>query len=656
MYARSMRAAYRVVQSTTRRRNGIGVSVRTFSTVHARLNSNKKPILSYIPHAFPIEEAAGRFTQADERRLFAPSVSKNSSALASTSNPLKKIFAPIFGINVSITHVHYSGQYAIDRTETTTNDKGESTTRTYTDWYDTSGTLEPQEYNQEDRNMSIYAGFTWHRNTIEHALQGYPITRSLQPFDIKDCDADIFVDPFMLRGALAYSMAIERIKSAESSRAEQDIRRRISCDGARVYSSNISIVYERDEEDLDKFYLNKYLLPAYVLQYDDTPARVLSAISQKDYYVYGAAPLSVPKVTAAGAITSSLLAFALREIIPPEFQFLLVLGSTIASAFWAHSGLSIRYTMQQGGIEASKNDNEKVSESLADKERFEATARDFKTIIDSKPILDLDPSFYTVMGLDPSKPVDEEMVQAAFVKKIKEAHPDQQTGNTQQTRELLEARQRFFTALGKKPPINSSSRREFSTYAPVRLKEPPTSVAHHNAGLLIRTVLEEKNYKKAEVLVKEERAFVDSHDKNENTLLTEAAKKGDRKAVCFAIDTLKASVDTSCDCPCHYTALHYAAEGGKHDIMEDLLKRKANPNLISYPRGYTAMDLAYLAKDQKAMQILEKHGGVRHRTLEGNNLSWSRRLFGFKPSERGILNSGEKPNVIQLPSSSQPKP
>jgi Ankyrin repeats (3 copies) len=86
------------------------------------------------------------------------------------------------------------------------------------------------------------------------------------------------------------------------------------------------------------------------------------------------------------------------------------------------------------------------------------------------------------------------------------------------------------------------------------------------------------NYQRAEFLVKD-KVDVNGHDLGENTPLTDAAKRGDCKAIEFIIDKLKANPHASCDCPQHKTALHYASEHGHKSAVQMLLKLGANPNV-----------------------------------------------------------------------------
>lgn len=99
---------------------------------------------------------------------------------------------------------------------------------------------------------------------------------------------------------------------------------------------------------------------------------------------------------------------------------------------------------------------------------------------------------------------------------------------------------------------------------------------------------------------------INSHDLGENTPLTDAAKRGDFKAVKFLIHEMNANVHASCACPHHKTALHYGAENGHFEIVEELLKSGALVNELD-SRKYTALDVA---STKEIKQLLTSNNGM----------------------------------------------
>jgi hypothetical protein len=487
--------------------------------------------------------------------------------------------------------------------------------------------------------MIVYAGFRWPATMLENALEGYKINQYLQPFDIKSVAADIYIDPFLKRSAIAQETANNRIKKEEQERIRADIRDR----------SGYSDTYiDRFSIEIEAFYLQSFLLPAYILQYPNLPPRILPAISKNDTKVYGLAPLSVPKLVAAGTATSLVIA-TLFPNVAISFRLAFIALSAASSAFWASYGRATQFYFQKHKLEREERDNETVSETIADKNRFEETARDF---LQSNQLFDLSDDFYQIMGLDPCQPVTEEIVRQAFNQKIKEVHPDHH-GKTDETRQLLEARQAFLSGLRSKEQKNDLGRRHFSTMVArkVKFKEPPRSVFDPNADLLINAVLKEKNYKKAELLVKTSVVHPDGHNAGENTLLTEAAKRNDISAMEFALTRLKCSANTSCDCPHFNSAIHYVARYGSRPAIELLLKHGAEINLIN-SLGETPLDIAHSYGNEAAKQVLLEYGAIQHRN-KSLSVKFYSYFFGYGPKDRTLLIDKEK--VIQLPTFSGKK-
>ena len=107
----------------------------------------------------------------------------------------------------------------------------------------------------------------------------------------------------------------------------------------------------------------------------------------------------------------------------------------------------------------------------------------------------------------------------------------------------------------------------------------------------ILPAIKDGDYNSVKRIVNEKSINIDSHDWWENTPLTDAAKRGDVRAVQFLIVEMGANVHASCDCPHHKTALHYASEYGHEDVVKLLLAHGADVNVLD-SRDYTALDVA----------------------------------------------------------------
>lgn len=229
------------------------------NSLSCRVKNIQRHILNFAPHEFTLTDAAKRFADEDQRRFFAPS-SLNMKALAipeSPENPLKKLLLPIFGINADIESTTYHAEYGINRMRLVVGSDGKIKTEFYIDRYHISGKLGSHRYHQEQPSMSIYGGLTYEDQAVEEAMENYKLSHRLQPFDIKNIEPDIWVDPFEIRSARAQEIAQERINSCEIFRAHQDIRTRVTCDLISVHKINTNY----------NLHLSHHLLPGYVLKY-----------------------------------------------------------------------------------------------------------------------------------------------------------------------------------------------------------------------------------------------------------------------------------------------------------------------------------------------------------------------------------------------------
>lgn len=144
-------------------------------------------------------------------------------------------------------------------------------------------------------------------------------------------------------------------------------------------------------------------------------------------------------------------------------------------------------------------------------------------------------------------------------------------------------------------------------------KQKPTirhvSSYDSNAKYII-SALQNNDYNKVRVLAKT--VNINSHDFFENTPLTDAANRGDNKAIQFLVEELKADLHATCHCPDHKTALHYASENGHTETVKLLLKLGADPKLKD-SRQYTSIDVA---KGDNVKQILTSHSKEQYKLLK----------------------------------------
>lgn len=598
--------------------------------------SRSSPIDSMIRHQFDLASASKQFVDADKKRLFAPSLQELTPGLTPTSKkqPLTKYYVPFFLANATTPFIAYTAEYGITRTERYVDRDGKEQERTYIDWYPTSGNIGPRGYSIDDCQMQVYGGFKWPSGRVEEAISGYNLSQKLHAYDPKNVDGETKVDQFLKRGALARSTALARIKSDLECCIEADVQRRTF--HWNVYVRDITFDFQ-----VTDFQLKSALLPFYVLKYPRMPARFMPALSQNKVKVVGPAPLSEIKVTLAGAATTALASLFFPATIPARIAF--IGASAIISNLWARYRLPLSESFSKYQIRSEIKENESIGETPKDRLRREATEafappspppEEHEEAEDGEIVV-VESFHFVSLGLDPQKPVTKEEINKAFHEKIKLHHTDV-GGSSDEARRIIAARSALLNALSKQRPNGFSGKRNYSTVASAqKVKKPPQSIYDPSARKLIDAVLVEKNYDKARRLVYDEEIHPDSHDKGENTLLTEAAKRGDLKAIEFAIDELGANCDSSCDCPKHMTMLHYLAKKGNVQGIKLVLDKGATVNLINSD-GETPLDTALLNGHKEAAEYLRGRGFVQHATKPGA-LGLFKKLTGYSSDERTIL-------------------
>lgn len=397
-----------------------------------------KRSLSYLPHQFSEDEAAKRFAEEDRKRLFAPLPRiDQTEGLIPHVNPIKKALIPVFAVTVDIRKTEFEGEYGKNRSVVYTGGDGKIHTRIHTDWYDISGTLGPKKY-----GTMVYGGLSWDAGLMEQAVEDFNSHGELKELDPKSVDSNTVIDPFLIRGEIAQETAMRRIESSEKDRASKYIEKKKWCDHTHV--DRISI-------DFNTFECSSFLLPAYILQYQNTPPRIMPAFNH-EVKIIGPAPLSLTKVMAASGAAGAALSFLFPQAALTS-RAIAILASSLSGGFFAQYKLYLQHFFQQNRMERAARENERVSESGADKKRREATTSTSEN--DQMMTLNIDPKHFQAIGLDPMQPVNEEAIRAAFNEKIQRVHPDhnREGGSTEQTKQLLEARKAILDALKeeKKP-------------------------------------------------------------------------------------------------------------------------------------------------------------------------------------------------------------
>lgn len=376
--------------------------------------------ISYIPHQFTEAEAAKRFSAEDQKRLFAPLAKiDQTEGLTLYSNPIKKVLIPMIDLKAKIRKTDFEGRYGTTHYSTHVDAQGKAHVRSYTVWHHISGTLGSHFF-----RTAMYGGLKWDADLMEEAMEGFDKHAELKPFDLKSCDA--IVDPFVIRSEFAQEIGTERLIQEEKNRADKYINHKVWCQNTDV---------QRVDPDLAELKLSSFLLPAYILHYENTPPRIMPAFDH-EVKVVGPAPLSIAKVMSATGVAA-----AVATLFFPHAALAMraasVLISTLAGGFFAQFKLGLQYHQQQWRMERKAQENARVSESPADKRRFLETGGRA-----SDPEFAIPYRYLQALGLEPNQTITVEMINKAFTEKIPLVHPDhnKESGSAEQTRLLYEAK------------------------------------------------------------------------------------------------------------------------------------------------------------------------------------------------------------------------
>jgi hypothetical protein len=443
-----------------------GVAPRTQSPSHHLIGrqfqvrtmgsaSSSSPIESMISHQFDLKAAGSLFVAADKNRFFAPAIHEEPAPglILNETNPLKKVFLPFFLVNATTCTTNYKAEYGIEHITWYTDSEGKVRTRSYTEWYSIWGTVGPFAYTPDTNDMQIYAGFQWPVSHVEEAIAGHRLTQILSRYDPTSIDAETVVDPFLKRLSRAHDSAVQRIHNSLEYHIRADIYNRT---GSRNISS---ISFNHSISSLN---LLAAILPAYVLQYPNMPARFMAAISANPKVV-GPAPLSESKVVIVSTIVTGVASLFFPATIGA--RVLMMIAGGVVSDVWVRHRLNVGYIWSQQEIKNNRQENDAVLETEQDRMLREATVGNAGSseVAGEGRVLDVDPIYFVALGLNPEQPITEKEINKAFHKKINVCHPDK-AGTHRQAIQVIAARNALLDAFKKSTPFGG--KRHYSHFAP----------------------------------------------------------------------------------------------------------------------------------------------------------------------------------------------
>lgn len=376
--------------------------------------------ISLLPHLFSKEEAINKFQEVASKNIFSTATpDKQVKDLAISTDPLKKVYIPVWKGEVSIDSTDFTADYHIKNVSyILINGKVVPVVKIKT--YRMTGSIGRCVYKEDQDGMAIYGGTTWSAHLVEKALSGTKTLPFAKPFNTQEVSKDITVDPFNKLHKRVREIHNRRIENLENNRVRKAIHNKVSCDSVEIISMRIRYA----SYDLSPIYL-----ASYVLQYPQCSPRIMSAYSEK-INIVGKTPLSVLKCASAATLITMIGTSILPLIYPPLAipsvitRMSIIASTTFLTGSWAYLREAIQY---------------RWDEFLMKSER---------KYIEQKPFVSIPLKYFAILDLDPSIHLTPEIIKNAFNKKILLNHPDKnKEGSEKMVRKLIKARNILLNSL-----------------------------------------------------------------------------------------------------------------------------------------------------------------------------------------------------------------
>ncbi len=363
----------------------------------------------------------------------------------SKGDPVTECFVPCYSADIKVSGSEYTAEFGFNRTEIHVipqliNNELQMVQQVHiaTDWHSCNGRLGSKYYPFGTVGTQFYASYEFPRALIEPVIRT-PFAGELKPLTEKMITAfgtRKVVKSHEMPRAKAIEKVVaglndlerERAKEAAISIAVQKFGRHPD-GGVRIHALNVKF----NKADFKMF---SYFVGVYVYQYpfgDFTRYKFLNAHSGQ---INGNKVLSIAKFTTAGAIFGGmftvLTALANPYLLPVRLSIQIAVSATVTGAVSAaFARLFNQYDRYQFVNESKreKQENEGYPRSSEDKEtqnfadamnkNYEYTAPKRDSDIPSLPKEKL-----SLLGLDPEMNITVDMLHKAYIKTLKECHPD----------------------------------------------------------------------------------------------------------------------------------------------------------------------------------------------------------------------------------------
>lgn len=424
---------------------GAGLALRCVELLRRGYATGNRDNITFIPHQFGREEAAAFFVEHSKKFGYfseAPETKTLMSTDSSAPNPLRAYSIPVASGHAETLKISVAAKCGFFEHKTSYSSKGKVNSKITTRWSGFQGEIQGTTYRPYDLGMMKYAGEMWPAALVEEAYQGVDFRTQLLSYDPDKLSGE--VEPFKMTHRLIYDEIYQEIMEREERRAIKIIQLKTGCDEVELMDFDVEFRLLK---------LSAHILPIYVLDYPNQPPRIMAALKNR-VKIAGSVPLNTQKCVLASSIALTLISvFFPMVALPGRFALVAVASGAVgvggklylrAKKLWHQKNIQWRNSRNAQYVitDVDRQWQAVTQKKPASSEgRFEQRCSEEKKV----KVLDVDYSYYRILGIDLKSTVNEEIIRIHFVEQVKKFHPDV-FGSDEQMKRLLKARNEMLKA------------------------------------------------------------------------------------------------------------------------------------------------------------------------------------------------------------------
>lgn len=392
-------------------------------------------LLKALPFKLSREEADKLFARNASIFSEGKGIGKLAGLVTFQGDPISTGYLPFHSAAVWNLSAIYDAEYGINEVRYRTVTKYVDNKPTvvvepyiHINWFSVAGELPPTAYPLGTPQTQIYAGFDLPRTIVENALQTCDIlkAKNLTEEKLTHEGKQVRVFPHEMNMSYALEHLSSRLYHLERDRAESFLLSKHRADHIRIRAFETRL-------DKAEFTLHSYYVAAYIYEKKSGSYTSHSVLNAYNGYVSGNHILSVANTSLAGAIVGAAAGIALGlstpYALPAQLLYRMAIGSSLSAAFSAVYAYWHNASLDFDFIETKKeqNENHRFPESGDDINRREYAAnanRGHEYTHNAFYKTDLPKTKCELLGLDPTKAITPEQIDAAYKKQMRKWHPD----------------------------------------------------------------------------------------------------------------------------------------------------------------------------------------------------------------------------------------